>query len=80
MPLTWDMVQDGYAVVASDGPGEYVVAFAAHAGTEQQRLESGTVAYITTGAFLRNDSCHLLTEPSTLLHCCSSERLVVALL
>ena len=54
MPSTWDMVQDGYAVVASDGPGEYVVAFAAHAGTEQQRLESGTVAYITTGAFLQS--------------------------
>ena len=37
-------------MIASDGPGEYVVAFAAHAGTQQQRLESGTVAYITTGA------------------------------
>ena len=45
-------VQDGYAVVASDGPGEYVVAFEAHAGIAQQRLESGTVAYITTGILL----------------------------
>ena len=53
MPLTSDVVQDGYAVVASDGPGEYVMAFAAHAGTEQQRLEAGTVAYITTGVFLQ---------------------------
>lgn len=42
-------MQDGYAVIAADGPGEYVVAFAAHAGTEQQRLEPGSVAYITTG-------------------------------
>lgn len=39
-------------MVASDGPGEYVVAFAAHAGAQQQRLESGSVAYITTGAQL----------------------------
>ena len=43
------MMQDGYAVVASDGPGEYVVAFSAHAGHEQPQLESGSVAYITTG-------------------------------
>lgn len=42
-------MQDGYAVVASDGPGEYVVAFSAHAGHEQPQLESGSVAYITTG-------------------------------
>ena len=42
-------MQDGYAVVASDGPGEYVVAFAAHAGHQQPRLEAGSVAYITTG-------------------------------
>ena len=39
-------------MVASDGPGEYVVAFEAHAGTAQQRLESGSVAYITTGLLL----------------------------
>ena len=42
-------MQDGYAVLASDGPGEYVVAFAAHAGHQQPRVESGSVAYITTG-------------------------------
>lgn len=42
-------MQDGYAVVASDGPGEYVVAFSAHAGHQQPQLESGSVAYITTG-------------------------------
>ena len=42
-------MQDGYAVLASDGPGEYVVAFSAHAGHQQPQLESGSVAYITTG-------------------------------
>ena len=43
------VLQDGYAVVTADGPGEYIVAFAAHAGHEQPRLQSGSVAYITTG-------------------------------
>ena len=43
------LLQDGYAVVTADGPGEYIVAFAAHAGHEQPRLQSGSVAYITTG-------------------------------
>ena len=45
--------QDGYAVVASEGPGDYVVAFAAHAGHQQPKLESGSVAYITTGVQLQ---------------------------
>ncbi|DBA77249.1 hypothetical protein WJX79_006001 [Trebouxia sp. C0005] len=43
-------IKDGYAVVTADGPGEYIVAFAAHAGRQQPRLQSGSVAYITTGA------------------------------
>ncbi len=43
------LLQDGYAVVSADGPGEYIVAFAAHAGHQQPRLQSGSVAYITTG-------------------------------
>jgi len=48
--LTWFM-QDGYAVVAADGPGEYPVVAAARAGDDcsQLHLESGTVVYITTG-------------------------------
>jgi hypothetical protein len=41
--------QDGYAVVSADGPGDYEVAFEALAGTAQQALEPGTVAYIGTG-------------------------------
>jgi gephyrin len=44
--LDW---QDGYAVVSSDGPGDYDVAFEVFAGTEQQQLKAGTVAYIGTG-------------------------------
>ena len=43
-------VQDGFAVVAADGPGEYEVAFEATAGTAPGRLSPGSVAYITTGA------------------------------
>jgi len=44
-------MQDGYAVVAADGPGEYPVIAAARAGDDcsQLHLGSGTVVYITTG-------------------------------
>lgn len=42
-------IKDGYAVRSSDGPGEYPVAFSAHAGTETERLPPGSVAYISTG-------------------------------
>jgi molybdopterin biosynthesis enzyme len=43
------LVQDGYAVVSSDPPQEYEVAFESLAGTEQQTLQPGTIAYISTG-------------------------------
>ena len=36
-------------MVAADGPKEYEVAFEAMAGTEQQTLQPGSVAYIGTG-------------------------------
>ena len=42
-------MQDGYAVVSSDPPQEYEVAFESLAGTEQQTLQPGTIAYISTG-------------------------------
>lgn len=44
-------IKDGYAVVASDGPGEYPVVAAARAGDDcfQLHLKPGTVVYITTG-------------------------------
>jgi gephyrin len=42
-------VQDGYAVVSSDGPGEYDVAFEAFAGVAPRTLAPGAVAYIGTG-------------------------------
>ena len=45
-------VQDGYAVVSSDGPGDYDVAFEVFAGTAQAELQAGTVAYIGTGTTL----------------------------
>lgn len=41
--------QDGYAVASGDGPGLYEVAFEALAGTEQQSLQPGSIAYIGTG-------------------------------
>ena len=43
------LLQDGYAVVASDGPGEYDVAFEAFAGVAPRTLAPGAVAYIGTG-------------------------------
>lgn len=46
------LLQDGYAVVTADGPGEYVVAFDAHAGSAGAQLAPGTVAYIGTGEML----------------------------
>lgn len=41
--------QDGYAVLSTDGPGEYDVAFEAFAGVAPRTLAPGTVAYIGTG-------------------------------
>lgn len=43
--------QDGYAVVASDGPGEYPVVAEARAGSDRigVAVTPGTVAYVTTG-------------------------------
>ncbi|CAM0902194.1 unnamed protein product [Alopecurus aequalis] len=44
-------VKDGYAVVASDGPGEYPVVAEARAGDDALGVvvAPGTVAYVTTG-------------------------------
>lgn len=43
------VLQDGYAVHSSDGPGEYTVEFEALAGTAPGRLTKGCVAYVGTG-------------------------------
>jgi gephyrin len=45
-------VQDGYAVVAADGVGEFPVVGEARCGAIDPQLAvlPGTVAYITTGA------------------------------
>jgi gephyrin len=45
------LLQDGYAVVASDGPGEYPVILESRAGSDATSLKvtPGTVAYVTTG-------------------------------
>ncbi len=42
-------MQDGYAVRAADGMGEFEVDFSAVAGTVQGSLPAGKVAYIGTG-------------------------------
>lgn len=43
--------QDGYAVVSSDGPGEYTVIGESRAGyMDDMQLTPGHVAYITTGS------------------------------
>ncbi|GAV72625.1 MoCF_biosynth domain-containing protein/MoeA_N domain-containing protein/MoeA_C domain-containing protein [Cephalotus follicularis] len=44
-------VKDGYAVVASDGPGEYPVIIESRAGNDAVGVSviPGTVAYVTTG-------------------------------
>lgn len=43
--------QDGYAVIAADGPGEYPVIAESRAGDDavDVTVVSGTVAYVTTG-------------------------------
>lgn len=45
------LTQDGYAVVAEDGPGEYPVVAEARAGNDALgvTVTPGTVAYVTTG-------------------------------
>ena len=47
------LVQDGYAVVAADGPGEYPVITESRAGNDGLgvTVTPGTVAYVTTGGF-----------------------------
>ncbi|KAH6774832.1 molybdopterin biosynthesis CNX1 protein / molybdenum cofactor biosynthesis enzyme CNX1 [Perilla frutescens var. hirtella] len=48
--------KDGYAVVASDGPGEYPVITESRAGDDgiDVTVTSGTVAYVTTGGPIPN--------------------------
>jgi gephyrin len=61
--MTWRQLQDGYAVVAADGPGEYPVVGASRAGDDNSEvhLQPGTVTYITTGG-----GCEHLSEILTL--------------
>jgi hypothetical protein len=65
------LVQDGYAVVSSDGPKEYEVAFEALAGSEQQTLAPGIIAYIGTGELVLLQLCSSLT-----MYHCRSQALV----
>lgn len=49
--LVGGWLQDGYAVVASDGPGEYPIITESRAGNDGLgvTVTPGTVAYVTTG-------------------------------
>nr|DAD17791.1 TPA_asm: hypothetical protein HUJ06_019254 [Nelumbo nucifera] len=49
-------VKDGYAVVASDGPGEYPIITESRAGNDGigVTVTSGNVAYVTTGGPIPN--------------------------
>ncbi|KAL8201785.1 hypothetical protein R6Q57_010932 [Mikania cordata] len=44
-------VKDGYAVIAADGPGEYIIITESRAGNDglNVTVTPGTVAYVTTG-------------------------------
>lgn len=44
-------MQDGYAVIAADGPGDYPVITESRAGNDGLgvKVTPGTVAYVTTG-------------------------------
>jgi gephyrin len=51
VPAVPTSIMDGYAVVSSDGPGEYKLCGHARAGdSSEEAVTPGTVAYITTGA------------------------------
>lgn len=74
MSRSCGMPQDGYAVVSSDGIGDYDVAFEALAGTAAGHLKAGTVAYITTGTWECEHQHPLLLQrkprtKKTFLHC-----------
>ncbi|KAL0460877.1 UNVERIFIED_CONTAM: Molybdopterin biosynthesis protein CNX1 [Sesamum latifolium] len=51
VPIHQALGKDGYAVVASDGPGEYPVITEARAGDDaiDVKVTPGTIAYVTTG-------------------------------
>ncbi|KAL0390730.1 UNVERIFIED_CONTAM: Molybdopterin biosynthesis protein CNX1 [Sesamum calycinum] len=59
------VLEDGYAVVASDGPGEYPVITEARAGDDgiDVKVTPGTIAYVTTGGALK------LIEPTQPTSC-----------
>jgi hypothetical protein len=55
VPAVPTSIMDGYAVVSSDGPGEYKLCAHARAGdTSELEVKPGTVAYITTGSPVPN--------------------------
>lgn len=63
-------IKDGYAVVAADGPGDYPIVDDVTAGRiSDLAMQSGTVAYITTGAPVPNgaDAVVMVEETKPLL-------------
>ncbi|CAI5530168.1 unnamed protein product [Closterium sp. Naga37s-1] len=60
--------RDGYAVVASDGPGEYPIIAEARAGDDAANVvvTPGTVAYITTGGLVPQGADAVIQVEDTL--------------
>ena len=84
--MNWLMVllkllQDGYAVVAADGPGEYPVITESRAGNDAVGVTviPGTVAYVTTGGSTFEDifildscvACNLMNIYCVKSHACN---------
>ncbi|CAI5512785.1 unnamed protein product [Closterium sp. Naga37s-1] len=66
--------EDGYAVVAADGPGEYPIIAEARAGDDAANVvvTPGTVAYITTGGPVPQGADAVIQVEDTLPVDCSS--------
>ncbi|EYU35987.1 hypothetical protein ABFS82_14G225400 [Erythranthe guttata] len=62
-------IKDGYAVVASDGPGEYPVITESRAGDDaiDVTVTPGTIAYVTTGGPIPNGADAVVQVEDTLL-------------
>lgn len=67
-------MQDGYAVVASDGPGEYPIITYSRAGNDGLGVlvTPGTVAYVTTGGKEFMLTYHSCSSKSMLQDCIKS--------
>ncbi|KAI5667091.1 hypothetical protein M9H77_16944 [Catharanthus roseus] len=76
-------IKDGYAVVASDGPGDYPVITESRAGNDAVgvTVTSGTVAYVTTGGPIPDGADAVVqVEDTQLIENASAESKIVRIL